>query len=119
MTPRPPTGPRRRASSGMPLRSLMSEDSMASNLDVTLVSDLRMIQIQIDGLRGLMREGFTIKPDQIALLASTSLALSKTIAEVSIWTEEIRAQRYAKQTASMKASLTRTLTAPLLRRRRR
>lgn len=132
VTPPLPAGPRRWTSSGtpprgsrrmrrpntwrpVPLRILL----MKSHLDVTLVSDLRCVQVQIDGLRSMLREGFTIRPEQIALLSKASTDLAKTIAEVSAWTEEIRAERFAKTTASMKASLTRSLRPPLIRRRRR
>jgi hypothetical protein len=90
-----------------------------SMLEVTLPSELRTVLIQIDGIRSMMRPDFTIQPTMISLLEMASRDLTKIIGEVTTWTDEIRAQRYAKTTASMKASLTRSIRPPLVRRRRR
>jgi hypothetical protein len=88
-----------------------------STLDLTLTSDLRLVLIQIDGLRAMLRPDFTIRPEMIAMAAKASTDLSKTIGEVETWLGELRAEKYAKQTASHKAALTRSLRMPLRRRR--
>lgn len=120
MTPRVATGPRRRRSTGTPPRPLFAEKDMTKSLlDVTLASDLRMVLIQIDSLRSTMRPDFTIQSGMISVLETASRDLTKTIAEVVAWTDELRAERFARQTASHKAAITRTLRPPLVRRRRR
>lgn len=90
-----------------------------SMLEITLPSELRSILINIDGLRSMMRPDFMIQPAMISLLEIACRDLSKTIAEVTAWTEEIQAERFTKKTASYKAALTRSLHPPLIRRRRR
>lgn len=89
-----------------------------SMLEITLPSDLRSILINIDGLRSMMRPDFMIQPAMISLLEIACRDLSKTIAEVTAWTEEIQAERFNKKAASHKAALTRSLHPPLRRRRR-
>lgn len=85
-------------------------------IEITLPSELRTVLIQIDGIRSMMRPNFTIQPLMISLLEMASRDLTKIIGEVTTWTDEIRAERFAKTTASMKASLTRSLRPPLVRR---
>lgn len=114
------TGPRRRESTGTPPRGLVVvEIAMKSTLEITLPSELRTVLIQIDSLRSMMRPNYTIQPAHLAILEAASKDLSRVIAEVTAWTDELRAERFARTTASMKASLTRSLRPPLVRRRRR
>lgn len=104
MTPAPLLGPRRRTSTGAPPNPLM-ENRMASILDVTLVSELREIQILLSGLSGILRPGSTPLPQSIALLTAASGKLSKLIPDVEIWVEEIRAAKFRARTDEIKAQL--------------
>jgi len=90
-----------------------------SMLEVTLASELRMVLIQIDGLKSVMKPDSTIQPTMISLLEMASRDLTKIIVEVTAWTDEIRSERSARTTASHKAAISRTLRGPLIRRRRR
>lgn len=118
-------GSRRHGSTGTPPHGLypstyfMGITMSKSMLEITLPSNLRSILIMIDGLRAMMRPDFTIQPGMISLLDMASRDLSTTITDVTAWTEEIRQERFSRQTASHKAALTRSLHPPLIRRRRR
>lgn len=88
---------------------------MPAILDLTLVSELRGIQIQLSGLRGILRPGFTTRPLEIALLEAASGKLSKLIPEVESWVEEIRAAKFKARTAEIKARVVIQMPSPIKR----